>query len=1274
MTYPQNEHPQQAPTEPSAEQPPLAVPTRPAFIVGIGASAGGLEAFTTFLTHMPLDSGMAFVLVQHMDPQHPSLLTELLAPHTEMPVRQVVDQMPVAADNVYLIPPNTMLTINRGVLSLAPPPEARGHRLPIDHFFHALAADQRSQAIGIILSGSGTDGTLGLAAIKQQGGMTMVQTPESATYAAMPQSAIAHGVADHVLPIIQMPAMLLAYAQQVTEYLPSPDSDILQATTTAGLHEIAELLRQATGNDFSQYKPATILRRIARRMHVRHIDGLANYVELLRQDRPEVDQLFQDLLISVTHFFRDPAAFEALVATVIPQLFCGKGITAPLRIWVPGCASGEEAYTIAILLREHMALLDMPPPVQIFATDIDEPALDIARQGRYDARITEHVSAERLARFFVQEGQVYQVTKALRELCLFSAHNLIGDSPFARMDLIVCRNLLIYFDAELQRRLVPLLHYALASQGYLFLGSSENVAAHPDLFRVIDKQQRIFQRKDPLGHPYIDFPLGRPSRRPMRNHASGRQAMATSAKDIGAALDRILLKQYAPPAAIIDEQGMVVYFSGRTGIYLEAPAGTPTLDILAMAHPQLRLALRTAIRATLKNHTPTIRENLAISAGGDVQRLQLIVRPLSELGPDVGLLLVIFQEIGPPMSTTQAQALGTLPITGEPITQQLAQELQLTRDVLETTIEELQEANTELTAANEELRSINEELQSAIEELQTSKEEIQSINEELQTVNTELNRKIEELDRVNDDLANLLASMQIPAIFLHADGHIARFTPAATAVFRLIESDVGRPLTDITPRFRDSDLAETIATVLRTLAPYDKQVRGNTSDDWWMMRIQPYQTLAHVIDGVVITFADISDLKRAESERERLLAAVQQARYYAEQIVETVREPLIILDADLRVQSANQAFYQLFQITRTAAEAAVIYELGERQWDTPQLRALLGERLNQNTAFADVELTQTFPQIGTRTMLLTARQIGQSPDRAPLLLLAVEDITERTQAVAALQQAHDALEARVQQRTSELAEANAVLHEQIGEREQAEQSRQQLLRQLVTAQEEERSRIARELHDQMGQDLTVLMLGLKMLRDAAPADSPINMRLEPLQVLSTQIGREVRTLALQLRPPALDDLGLDATLANYVAEWSARVLIAVDFHTIGLDEQRLPPAIETALYRLTQEALTNVLKHAQATSVSLIIERRADTVHMIVEDNGTGFDVAAARSNAHIEHRLGLIGMDERVAHLGGTLTIESAPGSGTTVFVRIPLADAAQGGSDGVAKDLSGG
>lgn len=574
---------------------------------------------------------------------------------------------------------------------------------------------------------------------------------------------------------------------------------------------------------------------------------------------------------------------------------------------------------------------------------------------------------------------------------------------------------------------------------------------------------------------------------------------------------------------------------------------------------------------------------------------------------------------------------------------------------------------------DEELLSINEELQTANDELQGSKEEIQSINHELQTVNAKLSRKVEELDLVNGDLQNLLASTHIPAIFLHTNGRIARFTPAATEVFRLIGSDVGRLIGDITARFFAGDLLAQVREVLRTLTPYEAPVRQAAGESWWIMRIRPYQTLANVIDGVVITFADITNLKQAERERERLLAAVQQARLFAEQIVETVRQPLLVLDAAQRVQSANRAFYQAFHATPAETEQQPLYALGGGQWDRPEIRAWLAAVLSQQAAREDVTLTQTFAHIGRRTIALNARLLEQPLDGAQSILLAIEDITERTQAAAVLQQAHDVLEERVRKRTSDLATANATLQAEIGVRTRSEHARQLLLRQLVTAQEEERSRIARELHDQMGQDLTALMLGLKTLRDAAPADSVAHARLDQVRALALKIGREVRTLALHLRPPALDDLGLVATLANEVELWSAHSLVAVDFQPIGLDQQRLPPAVETTLYRVAQEALTNVIKHAQATRVSLIIERRADAVHMIVEDNGAGFDAEEVRPAAHAEYRLGLIGMAERVAHCSGTLTIESTPGGGTTIFVRIPLTDGGQGGDDGKTSDLSG-
>lgn len=1097
---------------------PEAYATPDPRVVGIGASAGGLKAFTDFVSHMPPDSGLAFVLVQHLDPQHPSLLPELLATHTSMPVQSVIDQTPVAPNHVYLIPPNTALTIANGVLLLEPPTEAHGHRLPIDHFFRALAADQGARAVGIVLSGTGSDGTLGLTALRARGGLTLAQTPATALYPTMPQQAIAQGVVDHVLDVDAMPALLLATIG--LPRMPPTLSATTPAAATDPLHAITDILQQSIGHDFSHYKQTTIMRRIERRMQLLHMASLEDYYARLQQDRAEVQLLFQDLLISVTQFFRDPAAFQALATTVLPDLLRSKDAATPLRVWVPGCASGEEAYSIGILLHEQLAQLDVAPPVQLFATDIDELALAVARRGRYDPSIAEQITAARLAQCFVQEGQSYQVIKAIRELCLFSAHNLISDPPFGRLDLISCRNLLIYFDAELQRQLIPVLHYALNPGGYLFLGSAENatgVTAASEFFRIIDGPQRIYQRKERLVRSNVEPRWATGAGQPAHGGTQRRLA-APVALDIGATLDRVLLRDYAPTAAVIDEQGTITYLRGQTHPYLAVPTGAPTTNLLAMAHPELRMPLRVAIRAVAQGRAPAMREDLTIAIADGLQRLTLSVRPLAEPGADAGLLLVILQSLGPP--TPLAQSENALAARGEPA-DALAQELQRTRDTLEATISELQEANVDLTTANEELRSLNEELQAANEELQTSKEEIQSINEELQTVNAELNRKIEELDRANADLTNIFASTQIPAIFLHTDGRIARFTPHATELFALIDSDVGRPITDLNARFSDGDLRPLIAEALQTLMPVELVIHRIERDRWWGVQVRPYRTLANVIDGVVLTFADITTLKRAE---------------------------------------------------------------------------------------------------------------------------------------AVLQDANDELERRVVARTQDLARANAALQSEIVERGRGEQAREQLLQQLVTAQEEERRHIARELHDQMGQNLTALILGIKALQGNGSDSDGAAERIRQLQALAVQIGQEVRSLAVQLRPSVLDDLGLLLALSNYVEQWSARAHIAVDLHSDGLDVGRLSLAVETTLYRLVQEALTNVLKHAEASQVSVIIERRADEVRLIVEDDGVGFSAPTAPSEPGNAPQLGLIGMRERVVLLGGSLTIESAPGSGTTIFARIPL------------------
>lgn len=1123
-------------TEVTQEPGPVAAPLQSGLegaaalataVVAIGASVGGLAAFTTFLRHMPPDSGLAFVLVQHLDPQQPSLLPELLASHTAMPVRHAVNQTPVAPNQVYLIPPNTALSIAQGVLQLGPPTEAHGQRLPIDYFFRSLAQDQGPRAIGIVLSGTGADGTEGLAAIQAAGGLTLAQTPASAGAPGMPEQTIVRGVADHVLDVAAMPALLLARVH--AEGLPPPTpvrprgTGTLRAPApdTDPLGVIITLLQRATGHDFSHYKRPTLQRRMERRLQLLHLDSLEAYRQRIQQDQGERESLFQDLLISVTEFFRDPAAFDALAAVALGALLRGRHPDTPLRVWVAGCATGEEAYSVVILLQELLAQLDTPPSVQIFATDIDEPALAVARRGVYDASIANHLTPARLARWFVPSGQGYQVSKALRERCLFSVHNLISDPPFGRMDLIACRNLLIYFDAELQRQLIPLFHYALVPGGFLFLGSAESPmgAGGPELFHAVDGPNRIYQRKERLVHPRLELPWATAGRQLSRPASAAQRAGPPGGLDLGATLEHVLLHDYAPTAVAVDEQGAIAHLHGRTSPYLVVPAGAPTTNLLAMAHPDLQLTLRSAIRAAVQGQQHVVREGLALRTGEALQRLTLTVQPLAEPGT-AGLLLVVLQALGPPAPLVPPARVAD----ASSATNELMDELQRTRDTLEATIGELQAANLDLTAANEELRSLNEELQAANEELQTSKEEIQSINEELQTVNAELSRKIEELDRANADLANLFASAQIPAVFLHADGRIARFTPHATELFALLDTDVGRPIGDFQARFSIGELPRQIDQVLQRHIPTDLVVQGAEQGRWWSVQIRPYRTLSGAVDGVVLTFADITALKRAE---------------------------------------------------------------------------------------------------------------------------------------AVLQGAHDELEQRVAARTAELAVANAALQAQVAERVQGEQARQQLLQQLVTAQEEERRHIARELHDQLAQDLTGLILGLKALQDSVPVGEPSAERIAQLQAVAMGIGREVRELAVRLRPSVLDDLGLALALSNYVEQWSARANVGVDLHTSGLDGERLPLAVETTLYRLVQEALTNVQKHAQASEVSVIIERNTDEVRLIIEDNGDGFSAPPASGEPDPTPRLGLLGMRERVALLNGTLTVESAPGSGTSLFARLPLAGA---------------
>lgn len=825
-------------------------------IVGIGASAGGLEAFEAFFSAMPKDTGIAFILVSHLDPTHASILPDLIRKKTPMKVVQIADGMTVQPNIVYVIPPNRDLAILNGVLHLMEMPLPRGLNLPIDSFFRSLAQDQGSNAICIILSGTGTDGSLGLKEIKGETGMVMVQDEESAKYDGMPRSAVATGLADYVLPVTKMPEQLIKYTRHA---IIAPKTILVtgEEKFQNALQKIFILLRAHTHHDFSLYKKNTICRRIERRMHVHQIDDISHYVKYLQKAEAEVHILFKDLLIGVTSFFRDPAAFEKLKELFLTRLLVGKPDDYTLRIWVAGCSSGEEAYSIAILLQECMETLNRHFDVQIFGTDIDGNAITTARSGVYPLSIAADVGPSRLKRFFIREESFFRIKKLIREMLVFAPQNLIKDPPFTKLDLLSCRNLLIYLGPELQKRLLPVFHYSLKQDGILFLGSSESIGQGADIFRMLDKKWKLFRRRlaSRASRSMLEFPAP-PVPETVPRQKDPEPAIAAGGIDNLQLVETILQQSDAPPCAVIDEKNDIVYIHGRTGRYLEPAAGRISVNIVDMARPGLRTPLAAAIRKVAVQKTQIVDPGVNVQADGDCVKLELIVKPFLEYGPMRGLIMAIFKE---PARQMEKQAAGEPKKNSE--VKQLEQELQYTRENLQTTIEELETSNEELKSTNEELQSTNEELQSTNEELETSKEELQSLNEESATVNAELQSRIDELSKANDDMKNLLDSTQIATVFLDADLCVRRFTAKSTELIPLAATDIGRPISHFATEIKGVKLAPYAEQVLDNLRMQEAEVEIIDSR-FFRMRMMPYRTVRNVIDGVVITFEDITESKR----------------------------------------------------------------------------------------------------------------------------------------------------------------------------------------------------------------------------------------------------------------------------------------------------------------------------------------------------------------------------------------------------------------------------
>ncbi len=949
------------------------------YIAGIGASAGGLDAFSKLLAALPEDAGMAYVLVQHLDPQHKSDLSSLLAKTTRLPILEATQGMKVLRNHIYVIPPDTSLTIKKRILQLAPRSDLPAPYLTIDHFLRSLADDQQEQAIGIILSGTGTDGTQGLEEIKAVGGITFAQDEITAQQAGMPQNAVRSGCVDFILSPHEI-ALKLSQIRKHPLVVLHDNSTKKAPLTSEEEHykKILALLRASTGVDFSAYRDTTIKRRIMRRTVLHTKDGLEEYVKLLEQNPAEVDALYHDLLINVTSFFRDPDAFEILKTEVFPALIKNKKSNTLMRIWVPGCSTGQEAYSLAIVLLEYMDKVNIRLEIQIFATDLsDQHSLRKAREGVYPQSIEAEVSPERLRRFFTKEEDNYRINKRIREMCIFAKHNVAADPPFSRLDLISCRNLLIYLSPLLQRRVIPTFHYALNPEGFLLLGASETVGTFTDLFAVADQKHRIYKKKTTAGRQYQHFNA---------EDFKARMSLdlpkilpATTSADWQREAERIILGKYAPAGLLVNDNLDILQFHGRTSPYLEPAAGEPSHNLLRMTCEGLFPVLHSAIEECRRQNVAVRRQNIRLRKNGETREVNIQVLPVKLRGASESCFLILFEEMN---AHTPAMQVEKTPEDENEVTQ-LRQELASLHEYLQSVIQQKDTINEEMKSANEEILSSNEELQSTNEEIETAKEELQSVNEELSTINEQLQQRNQELQRLNDDLVNLQVSAGIPIIVIGYDLQIRRLTQAAVKVLDLSPNPAENSIATLKLALDVPDLERIIKKAVTNVQIQEREIRDKYGF-WHMLRVHPYRTMDNKIDGAVITTMDINDIKNTQKQ-------LIEERNYTQAILDTVRVPLLVLNEKLQVQMANPAFYKVFLESAETTENRILYDLGNRQWDIPELRRLFDELLPQRKILKDYEVHHNFKFIGPKVMLLNACQIENSP----LLLLAIEDISER---------------------------------------------------------------------------------------------------------------------------------------------------------------------------------------------------------------------------------------------------------------------------------------
>ena len=983
-----------APEEPVVEpgerselvEVPAIAPLNPFSVVGVGASAGGLEAFSQLLGALPKDLGMAIVLVQHLAPQHESALPVLLAGVSPLPVVKVSEGMRVEANHVYVIPPNVQMEIAGGELHLNPRPSDRSQYTPVDFFLRSLADSLQDRAIAVILSGTASDGAGGVRDVKSAGGITFAQQPESARYDGMPRAAIATGMVDQVLAPREIAAQLVQIARH--PYAADDSESVADERRAIGEDELSRvfaLVRAATGVDFKHYKTPTIVRRLQRRMALQKLTHIKQYLKFLQETPAEVLRLYQDVLIHVTRFFREPESFEALRTVVFPQILANHRAEAPLRIWVCGCATGEEAYSVAIALLEYLGDDARSVPIQIFATDVSESAIEHARVGSYGEGIAADVSPGRLRSYFTKVDGNYRVSKLVRDLCVFARQDLTRDPPFSKLDLILCRNVLIYMNATLQRKLMSVFHYALKPGGFLMLGHAETIGTHSDLFAVSDKRHRIYAKKLSHGSTAANFPVGYAAMPQMQTRKGSTPPAHEDGRTLQNEANRVILDRYAPSGVVVDSELEIVQFRGQTGRYLEPAPGDPSLSILKMAREGLLYGLRTSLHSARKRNEAVRREGLRVRANGGWHDVNLEVIPLD--AGEHSHYLVVFEEekphargkrgaSKPPPRQKQAVAVT-----------ELQQELAASRDHLQSIIQELEAANEELQSANEEILSSNEELQSTNEELDTAKEELQSTNEELNTVNEELHGRNEELSRVNSDLINVLTSVEIAIVIVASDLRIRRFTPMAERVLNLIPADIGRPISQIKPNIDCPDLEQLIHEVVDRVMPRERQVldrQGNA----FLMRIRPYKNVDNRIEGAVLTLFDVEATKRQAD-------VVRSARELAYSMVEAVREPVVLIDQDGRIHAANLAFCETFGLEPGELEGCVLFDLSGGAFDVDAFRSHITQQFRSNQHRSEIRVEVRRAGHGSMGLHVNGRRF-ETVGGQPLMLLALRgDARER---------------------------------------------------------------------------------------------------------------------------------------------------------------------------------------------------------------------------------------------------------------------------------------